>query len=148
MYDVVRMGKLMGQDELGSEPAHDRVRNRAAFEPCSKAQQRFPHELKHNADMCSIGPLVLEIVHEVANILVARRFAVAIAEMGEDLPLKEGLIFAVGFSTQHLERPESVLVIVPTDQEFQAVSMMKLGGGASVRLTYVFVRSLTSQTVE
>jgi hypothetical protein len=64
--------------------------------------------------MCSIGPLVLEIDHEEANILVAGRFAVSVTEMSKYLPLKDVLVCAIAGSTKHLESPEFVLIIVST----------------------------------
>ena len=102
MDHIVFVSKVEGCQELGGEPTHNRVRDHILFEPSTKAPQRLSHELKYKADMSSVWPSVLEVVDEVANILVAELATVSIPKMGEDLSLKDGLVLVVAHGTEHL----------------------------------------------
>lgn len=76
--------------------------------------------------MSPVRPLVLKVVDEVADILVAELTAVSISKVDEDLPLKYGSILVVGLSTKHFEGQELVLVVVPAAQTLPVVSLLKL----------------------
>ena len=146
------VSKVKGQHKLDSKPVDHQVRQPAVFKPRAEAPEGFSHELKHKTDVCPIGALVLEIVDEVANVDVAELTAVPVAKMSEDLPLEDGLVLAVGLGAQHLEGPESVLIVVAGEQN--GLVPTGLVGRALEAIqglqipTHDFVRSLTSQTVE
>ena len=111
MDNIVLVSKIKGRHEFDGEPPHHRVRDHAFLEPGAEAPHRLSHKLKDKTHMSSVRPLVLEVVDEVANILVAKLATGSVAEMSEDLPLKYGLVLVVGLGTEHLEGPEFVLII-------------------------------------
>ena len=76
--------------------------------------------------MSSVRPLVLEVVDEVANILVAELATVFVTKMNKDLPLKYGVILAIGLGTKHLKGQEFVLIIGPAAPSLHVVSIQKL----------------------
>jgi hypothetical protein len=49
----------------------------------------------------AVWPLMLKIVHEMANVFVAKKLAIPIAQMGENLPLEYWGILVVAFRTQN-----------------------------------------------
>jgi hypothetical protein len=110
--DIVVVSKVKGRQEFRRELPHNPIWDPALWEHGSEAPQRFSHELKHKADMCSVGPLVFEIVDDVAHKLVPGMATVTVTKMGENLPLKDVLVCAIAGGTKHLERPEFVLIIV------------------------------------
>ena len=94
------MGIIKGQQQLDREPMDDEVGELALFEPCAETPQNLPHELKDEADVSSIGASVLKIVDDVAYVGVAEIFFVSlVAQVFEDLPLKNWVVFTVGFCT-------------------------------------------------
>jgi hypothetical protein len=111
MNDATFMGEVESDHELPAKLAHNRGWNHALSEPDAKAPQGFPHELKHRAHMGTIGPLVLEIVYEMAYKLVAGKLAIAIAKVPENLALKYRLVLTVALCAQHLECSVFVLIV-------------------------------------
>ena len=109
--DIVLVGKIKGRHEFDGEPPHHRVRDHAFLEPGAEAPHRLSHQLKDKTHMSSVRPSVLEVVDEMANILVAELATGSVAKMSEDLPLEYGLVLVVGLGTEHLEGEEFVLVI-------------------------------------
>ena len=109
--DIVLVGKIKGRHEFDGEPPHHRVRDHAFLEPGAEAPHRLSHKLKDKTHMSSVRPLVLEVVDEMANILVAELATGSVAKMSQDLPLEYGLVLVVGLGTEHLEGEEFVLVI-------------------------------------
>lgn len=89
----------------------DRVGELIVFEPGTKTPQSLPHELENEANVSSVGALVLKIIDNVAYVGVAKLIFISIiAQVFEDLPLKNWVVFSVGFRTQYLESAKSKLV--------------------------------------
>lgn len=94
----------------------DRVGELAVSEPGAKAQQGLPHEIENEANVSSVGALVLKIIDEVAYVGIAElTFISIIAQVFEDLPLKNGVVFSVAFRTQYLESAKCVLCTLSKD---------------------------------
>ena len=149
--DIVLMSKIKGRHEFDGEPPHHRVRNHALFEPGAEAPHRLSHKLEDKTHMSAVRPLVLEVVDEMANIIVAEQVTGSTTKMSEDLPLKYGLVLVVGLGTEHLEGEIFVLIIGPAAPNSHSVSTLKgveSSEPSKQQLTHALVRSWTSQTVE
>jgi len=100
------------QQELGGELGHDFGGNPVVREPAPKASQCLAHDLKDKAHMVSVGALMLEVVDEMANVLVARLGPISITEMCKNLPLEDGLARdTIGHGAQHFESAELLLLV-------------------------------------
>lgn len=93
---------------------NDGVGELVVFEPSTKTPQSLSHELENEANVSSIGALELKIINKVACVGVAKLlFISVIAQVFEDFPLKNRVVFSVAFCTQHLESAKSMLVTFP-----------------------------------
>lgn len=105
------VGVIKRQQQLGGEPSHDFGGNLTVLEPVSEAPQRLSHELKDKTHVVSVGALMLEVVDELGNVLVARLGAISITEMFGNLPIENGLAGSEGHVAQYFESAELVLLV-------------------------------------
>ncbi len=142
------VGVVDGDNQLGGEPTHERVGNHAVFEGCAEAGHGLAHELEDEADVGAVGALVLKVLDEVADVVVAELGLVAFAEVSEDLALEDGLSAAVGVGPEDFEGEVLLLVVVTAERLAGVLVCRRVPSGGARRWTHSFVVSSTNQTVE
>ncbi len=121
---------------------HDVVRHHSLFEQRAKCLQSLAHELQHQTHVGPVRPMVLEVVDEVADVLVADVCLVGVAKVPQDLPLENVLVSAIALGTQYLQSVV-VAIALAAEQKLSAATWC-LGMGT----TYGEYVSLTSHTAE
>lgn len=113
--DFVFMGKIEGAHKLKGEFAHEECRDPVFREPDTKGRQGLAHELEDETHVGAVGPCELKVVDQVADVFVAQKLAVSIAEPTEDLSLEDGMFMAVALVAEDFEGAEAVFVVWPSN---------------------------------
>jgi hypothetical protein len=144
-YPYICVGEVESDYELPAELPYNFGRYYTLCEPRPKAGQGLSHNLVKEADISTIGALVLKIIEEMAYKLVASKLAISIANMTENLPLEYGSVLTVALCAENLEGTIFVLVIRAAGiRSFRANGM----GEERPNETHALERSFTSQTIE
>lgn len=99
MNHITLVSKVEGTHQLEGELAHEQGRHHVLLEPHAERPEVFSHKLQNEADMVAVRSLELEIIDELANVLVAQQFTVTGAKVGENLSLEDGSVLAVTLRT-------------------------------------------------
>ena len=70
MDDIMIMCEIKHQQELYSEPPHHQGWDPAFDEPSPKARQYLAHNLKDETDVRAVGPGMLKVVQQMADMVV------------------------------------------------------------------------------
>jgi hypothetical protein len=115
---IVVMGIFECSNEVEGETSHERIRYHGLREQSAECSQSFSHELQNETYVVPIRATVLEVVNQMADVIVTEVILISVTEVSQDLSLEDVLVCAITIGTQDLHCIIGRVFALPSEGDF------------------------------